>query len=93
MAANCRVQKKTNGYGNRPPPKGVKCFNCNKHARHITKDCPEPKQECTTTKETGMFVGMCTIDYEDIEATEKKQDKNDKYNENNDKEWTFISIC
>ena len=40
-----------------------------------------------------MFVGMCTIDYEDIEANEKKQDMNDKYNENDDKEWTFVGIC
>ena len=92
-AADCRVKNKTHGDGNRPPPKGVKCFNCNKHAGHIAKDCPEPKRERTTTKETGMFVGMCTIDYEDIEANEKKQDMNDKYNENDDKEWTFVGIC
>ena len=39
-----------------------------------------------------MFVGMCTIDYEDIEANEKKQDTNDKYNENDDKEWTIVGI-
>jgi hypothetical protein len=40
-----------------------------------------------------VFVGMCTIDYyKDIEASEKKQDTNDKYNENDDKEWTFVSI-
>ena len=41
-----------------------------------------------------MFVGMWVIDYkEDIEANEKKQDTNDKYNENDDKERTFVGIC
>ena len=51
----------------RHPPivgKGLKCFNCNKYAGHISKDCPEPRRENTTTKnresnETGMFVGTC----------------------------------
>ena len=51
-AADCRVKNKTQGDGNRPPPKG---FNCNKHAGHVAKDCPEPKQERTTTKETGIL--------------------------------------
>ena len=44
--------------------KGLKCFNCNKFAGHLSKDCPEPRCETTSTKskesnKTGMFVGVC----------------------------------
>jgi hypothetical protein len=41
--------------------KGMKCFNRNKYAGHMAKDCPEKKetQSGEEKKETGMFVGIC----------------------------------
>ncbi len=52
------------------PKKGVKCYNCNKYAGHIAKDCPEPKklrlpvqeQQREQPLENGMFVGLCLDD-------------------------------
>ena len=38
--------------------KKLKCFNCNKYAGHISKDCPNKKWDAdSAVKETGMFVG------------------------------------
>jgi hypothetical protein len=42
--------------------KGIKCFNCNRYAGHIARDCPEPKREVkmkNKSNESGMFVGIC----------------------------------
>ena len=42
--------------------KGVKCFNCNRYAGHIARDCPEPKREFkkkSKPNKSGMFVGIC----------------------------------
>ena len=58
----CRSKPKDEGN-----KKGLKCFNCNKYAGHIAKDCPEPRKERTNKRETtnaatenGMFVGTCS---------------------------------
>ena len=44
------------------PFKGIKCFNCNRYAGHIARDCPKPRRiprhPKAKTAETGMFVGM-----------------------------------
>jgi hypothetical protein len=38
--------------------KGDKCFNCNKQAGHIVKDCADLKKNSkSSTRETGIFVG------------------------------------
>jgi hypothetical protein len=80
--------------------KGVKCFNCNKHAGHIARDCPEPKKDKneSSTKETGMFVGCCMFINEDevnenekeVTETEINEYKNNKESEN---EFMFVGIC
>ena len=82
--------------------KGIKCYNCNKYAGHITKDCLEPKEEQNddAKKETGMFVG-CMFDYEkevdnkrneiDMKSNENKQNKN-KDVEDNKKESSFLDF-
>ena len=56
-AADCRSRDVTTN-------KNVKCFNCNRYAGHIARDCPEPKrqpkqqQQQHKSNESGMFVGM-----------------------------------
>ena len=99
-SSDCQVKK--TAYENKLTNKGVKCFNCNKHAGHIAKDCPEPKKERneSNTKETGMFVGCCMFDNEDeiVEITKEPKEmkvvdkKNDK-NENNENEKMFVGVC
>ena len=64
-SVDCRVSSNVSGNkGSKDEDgeeKGMKCFNCNKYAGHIAKDCPEKKKEKggEEKKETGMFVGMC----------------------------------
>ena len=44
--------------------KHIKCYNCNKFAGHLSKDCPEKRKDKDKAPEHGMFVGMCTVVYE-----------------------------
>ena len=39
----------------------IKCYNCNKYARHIARDFLEPRCAVRTEKkkESGMNIGMC----------------------------------
>jgi hypothetical protein len=67
--------------------KGLKCFNCNKFAGHLSKDCPEPRRDNTNTKpkesnETGMFVGVC-------EETHRIGLSSDDFNSNNSEKLKF----
>jgi len=62
--------------------KGVKCFNCNKYAGHISRDCPEPRRELPTSNKeasltkSGMFVGVCEeihqIDNNDYDPSDSR---------------------
>jgi hypothetical protein len=76
--------------------KGVKCFNCNKHAGHIARDCPEPKKDkITSTKETGMFVGCCMFINEDEVNEDEKEINETDINEykNNKRERKRVHVC
>ena len=44
--------------------KNIKCYNCNKFAGHLSKDCPEKRKDKGKAPEHGMFVGMCTVVHE-----------------------------
>ena len=60
-AADCRSKNKNAGPNkDKDNKKKLKCFNCNKYAGHISKDCPDKKRDAdSAVKETGMFVGCC----------------------------------
>ena len=73
-AADCRSKSNTAGANKETKGKGVKCFNCNKYAGHIAKDCPEEKKT-KEKKETGMFVGIV----ETIEIHDEKSDTDDDF--------------
>ena len=71
-AVDCRSEPKEG------PKKGIKCYNCNKYAGHIAKDCPKPKKQRPFNRsapqerpaENGMFVGTHEVeDYEMVEYT------------------------
>ena len=69
--ADCRVNNTVSGERGATDKdgkeKGMKCFNCNKYAGHMAKDCPEKKKQKggEETKETGTFVSIC----EEIETS------------------------
>ena len=70
-AAECRSKPTKNDKskdGNNKNKDGVgkhiKCYNCNKFAGHLSKDCPEKRKDKDKAPEHGMFVGMCTVVYE-----------------------------
>ena len=69
-AADCRSKNNTGGANKETKGKGVKCFNCNKYAGHIAKDCPEEKKT-KEKKETGMLTtnNKTFFDYEYVEDT------------------------
>ena len=71
--------------------KGLKCFNCNKFAGHLSKDCLEPRRDNTNTKpkesnETGMFVGVC-------EETHRVGLSSDDFNSNNSEKFEISQFC
>ena len=71
--------------------KGIKCFNCNKFAGHIAKDCPDEKKKKTADKkETSFFVG-CAVEAEEEEEEIHRfgfiSDNNNNNNNNNNFEY------
>ena len=81
--AECRTVSNTAGKKNEA--KGIKCFNCNKYAGHIAKDCPEPKQarnkkgdkkeKDDDKPETGMFVGMAISFFDNLSENNDDDDE------------------
>ena len=70
-ASECRSKSNVAGdRGHKEKKTGIKCFNCNKFGGHYAKDCPEEKRKKANqdTKETGMFLGMCTQKNEHYEC-------------------------
>ncbi len=70
-ASDCRSQEPST------PFKGVKCYNCNRYAGHLSKDCPKPRRQPKTTRfnkqsESRMFVGMANKDEETKINSDKK---------------------
>jgi hypothetical protein len=59
FAGGLKDKNKQNNNKNNNGDGRIKCFNCNKYAGHISKDCPEKKFRDDDVKETGMFVGVC----------------------------------
>jgi hypothetical protein len=72
--------------------KKLKCFNCNKYAGHVAKDCPEEKKEKKKKnkeddkeKETQMFVGM-------VDVIDKEPDDNAPVTFDHDETYEFIGV-